>query len=443
MQFDPMPPPHHTPLHLLGALPPATPVHTAGYLRPHPSPTLATLHGTVRCTFAPDLCPHPAAAQRVRAQGTWQGTHLQLAALWPEPGEPPAHGCALQARAHMMRAVRQYFEAHHFLEVHTPSLVPAPGTDPYIEAFATDFLPADPALPPLTGYLHTSPEFAMKRLLSQGAERIWQAATVWRNGEVSPTHSPEFTLLEWYRAWEPLEAILADVEALTRLMLPAGIAHLLTPEGVASTLELPKQPFGRLRMQDAFWHCCGFDLLGALDYPSLYADVCRLGLLDVAPEPPSADPRDHPGQWDMLFFDLQITHLDPYLQTLGPVFLTHWPRPLAVLARLDAQDPRCAERFELYVGGLEVANGFGELIDASEQTARFAHDLSQRRQMQRPSYPMPTHFLQALTCGMPPSVGVAMGFERMMMLRLGATHIREVFPYGLTTDPQTQEVSWA
>ena len=147
-------------------------------------------------------------------------------------------------------------------------------------------------------------------------------------------------------------------------------------------------------------------------------------------------------RWAELFFELQVTHLDPLLEKMGAVFVTEWPTPLAVLARKSARDPRVAERFELYIGGLELANGFGELCDAQEQRRRFEEDLRQRHALGRPGYPMPTRLLDALERGMPPSAGVAMGVDRLLMLATGAGTITEVTPFSLRRDHETGEIGW-
>src|SRR5690606_3037916 len=219
---------------------------------------------------------------------------------------------------------------------------------------------------------------------------------VWRNGEVTDLHNPEFTILEWYRAWQNVEDIIQDVENITRIALHN------------SARPVSDAPFLRLTMREAVERSMHFDLYDALDFDSLHAIVRSKNLLG-----PRAGQTK---RWDDLFFELVITYLDPYLAKIGPTFITEWPAELAVLARKKPDDPRVAERFELYIDGLELANGFGELTDPVEQTTRFQHDLVERKQLERESLPLPRGFLQALHTGMPPSAGVALGVDRLLML---------------------------
>ncbi len=340
-------------------------------------------------------------------------------------------GEALRLRADANRAVRAFFDARDFVEVETPNWVAAPGTDVYLDPVQASFQDVHSAGEPISGYLHTSPEFAMKRLLCAGMERIWQMCKVWRNGEVTPMHNPEFTILEWYRAHAPVEAIMDDVEALTGELLGQGV----TVAGRDIALDAGIQ---RVSMQQLVERACGFDLLEALEVDALI-EACRTHeLLSEA----SLGRAERERRWDELFFELQITHLDPYLAELGAVFVTDWPTPLAVLAQKNPDDPRVAQRFELYVGGVELANGFQELTDPVEQRERFEDDLRTRGERGLPALPTPERFLAALERGMPPSSGVAVGVDRYLMLAAGVDDIREVVPFALRRDAHTGAVVW-
>ncbi|MBA2662808.1 MAG: EF-P lysine aminoacylase GenX [Bradymonadaceae bacterium] len=373
----------------------------------------------------------------VRLDAIWDGQILHVTTLelihsppfaasstltTPAPGAL-SHSEAARARAALNTTARRFFAERDFLEVETPAWVESPGTDIYLNPFEADFnLDPGTAPPTLRGYLHTSPEFAMKRLLSEGFERIYQLTHVWRNGEVTALHNPEFTILEWYRAWQEVDEIIDDVEALVRRVLERS-AHTLADA-----------PFARRTMQEVFEAACGIDLLEALDFDTLHRAASARGLLSR---------RTHTSRrWDELFFELVVSHLDPYLATLGPIFVTDWPTELAVLARKNAHDPRTAERFELYIGGLELANGFGELTDPTEQRARFEADLIERQTLGLPTLPMPEKFLDALTHGMPPSAGVALGVDRLLMLATGAKTISEVAPFALERDEATGQIRW-
>ncbi len=331
----------------------------------------------------------------------------------------------LRERARLNAEIRAHFAARDFLEVETPYAVPSPGTDLYLDPVATD-----------EGYLHTSPEFAMKRLLSEGLERIYQLGKVWRGGEVTDLHHPEFTLLEWYRAWEELEAVMEDVE---RLVIAAtdGVAEVVrrTPRGRRERRIELERPFPRVTMRRLVDEACGFDLLDALDYASLRSAVSERDLLDPGLErrhpPPGESER---GRWDALFFELMVSVLEPHLARRGAVFVVDWPSPLAILARRSDDDPRVARRFELFVGGVEVADGFDELTDPDEQRDRFEADLQDRRRLDKPELPLPETFLQALEYGLPPSSGVALGVDRLLMLRMGVPRIDQVAPFAHRPD---------
>ncbi|MBY0335347.1 MAG: EF-P lysine aminoacylase GenX [Acetobacteraceae bacterium] len=327
----------------------------------------------------------------------------------------------LEARARLAAAARAWFAARGYQEVETPALVPVPGMEVHLRGFPTSF---EPHLGQGTArrlWLRTSPELALKRLLVAGAGPVFELARVWRNGEVSPRHAPEFTMLEWYRPGLTLEGLMEECEAFVRGTCPARVAHA----GVETALSLP---FERITVADAFrdW-CRGFDILatvrpdGSGDDAALAEACAARGL---------AGP---PGEgWEDGFFRLLLDHVEPRLGRERASFLTHWPAPQAALARRDPADPRAALRFELFVAGLELASAFDELTDAEEQAARFRHDCAEReRRYDAQAAWLPDEdFLAALARGMPAGSGIALGFDRLAMLAAGARRIEDVLWLG-------------
>ena len=309
----------------------------------------------------------------------------------------------LRRRARLVQATRAFFDARGVLEVETPYAVPAPGEEVHLRAWRTECCAPDGARQPL--WLHTSPEFAMKRLLVAGAGPIFQLARVWRNGEAGALHAPEFTMLEWYQPGAGLGALMDETETLLRAVLPPVVAC----RGVTTALDR----FERLSMAEAFRRHVGADVLGtAADAPALARQ---------------AGAALRPGEtWEDLFFRLLLERVEPHLGRDRPTFLTHWPAAQAALARRDPADPRTALRFELFVCGLELANAFEELTDPAEQRARFTADRARRRALHGPDWPLDEDFLAALDHGMPAGSGIALGFDRLAMIASGAARIAQV-----------------
>lgn len=328
---------------------------------------------------------------------------------WDEPARLRGRRAALEARAVALSAVRSWFAREGFLEVETPARVKAPGQELHLDA-----VPAgeEPALDALPRWLITSPEYAMKRLCGAGFGQIFQIGKCWRAGERGPHHQPEFTMIEWYRADAPLDRIADDCEALVRVVAAALAAHL--PARVRAALT---SPFRRRTMADLVEEAAGVSLDGDESDATLRNKVAAAGV----------DPRGAT-RWDDLFFQLWLDKVEPVLSTQGPTFVADWPRPLAALARAKPQDPRVAERFELYAGGLELANAYGELVDAAEQRRRFLEENEARRSLGKHVYPLDERLLSALD-EMPPTAGVALGFDRLMMWVWGAQDIREVMAF--------------
>ncbi len=307
----------------------------------------------------------------------------------------------LRRRALLSEATRAFFRARGFTEVETRYAVPAPGEEVHLRAFATTRERPDGGSEAL--WLHTSPEFAMKRLLVAGAGPIFQLARVWRNAEGSDLHADEFTMLEWYAPGAGMAGLMDQTEAFLRAVLPP----VVTCRGVRSDLSR----FERLSVAQAFARHVGVDVLASAgDAPALAA---------------AAGLRLRPGEaWEDLFFRLLLERIEPHLGRDHPTFLTHWPAAQAALARRDPQDPRVAERFELFVCGIELANAFVELTDAAEQRARFLADRARRHAMSGPDWPLDEDFLAALAHGLPEdTAGIALGFDRLAMIASGAGRI--------------------
>ena len=317
----------------------------------------------------------------------------------------------LELRARLTRATRDFFAARDFLEVETPALQVSPGLEPHLSAFGTELVSADrQSGRPL--YLHTSPEFAMKKLLAAGLPRIFQLAHVFRNGERAATHHPEFTMLEWYREGA-YENVMADTGALlTALAAETGRVEV-SWKGIACDLSLPPE---RLTVADAFARHTGIDLLkSAGDVEALAREAVRIGARAAEGD-----------RWDDLALRILAERIEPHLGAGRPTFLVEYPAEMAALARLKPGDPRVAERAELYICGLEIANGFGELTDATEQRRRFEADMALKERLYGTRYPIDEDFLAALAHGLPDCTGMALGFDRLVMLLAGAARIEDV-----------------
>ncbi|WP_413203934.1 EF-P lysine aminoacylase EpmA [Rhodospirillum sp. A1_3_36] len=344
--------------------------------------------------------------------------------LWFHPDRLAAKRPTLRARGAIIRAIRTFLESLGCIEVETPALQISPGLEPHLKAFKTELLePFEEE--GRTLMLHTSPEFAMKKLLAAGETDIFQIARVFRNGERGPTHHPEFTMVEWYRVGLPLEGMMTETEELVRLSARAAGAELLHWDGVAID---PFVPWERLTVADALDRYAGIDLMAALD-----AGVAQSGnLMEPAPGPLRAQAeaigvtcQDH-DRFEDVFFRVVLDRVEPKLGRERVTILHAYPACMAALSRRDPRDPRLAERFEVYVGGLELANAFGELTDAAEQASRFTHDMDVKEALYGERYPIDGDFLAALEQGLPDCSGIALGVDRLVMLCTGAKSIEEV-----------------
>ena len=317
----------------------------------------------------------------------------------------------LLTRGRIKTGLRAFFEDQGFTEVECGVLVASPGNETHLHAFRTERRGPDGIAH--AAFLHTSPEFAAKKLLAAGETKIFEFARVFRNREGGRRHAPEFTMLEWYRARAPYEAVIEDALALVRLAAEIAGAKTLRHQDCAC------DPFAEaewLTVADAFTRYAGIDLLatltadGAPDRAAL-ARVC--GFAAAADE-----------DWSDIFSKI-LTAIEPKLGAGCLTILHEYPRPEAALARVSPRDPKVAERFELYGCGVELANGFGELTDAAEQRIRLDAEMVKKVRLYGERYPLDEDFLAALA-QMPPASGVALGFDRLVMLATGAPHIRDV-----------------
>jgi lysyl-tRNA synthetase class 2 len=373
-----------------------------------PRLALVDAFGSVRVVLRERTLPEPPVVpgELLVVRGVRSGRSLRDAfVLSRHPGRPPAPGPGsavrggaevarfvlegtgrrLAARARALSFMRAYFDSAAFVEVETPLRVPSPGLDAHVDAIRAE-----------GGYLITSPELHMKRLLVGGMPRLYQIARVSRAEELGPLHEPEFTMLEWYRAFAEVEDVIQDTEALVH-----GVVKALsgaTSVHVNGRVVDVTPPFPRMTVKHAFRE------FGAVD------DAATLAARD-------------PDR----YFQILVDAVEPRLaESPRPIVLHDFPLSQAALARPCTHDPGVAERFEIYVAGVELCNGFGELTDPKEQRRRFEMELARRQRAGAPLHPIDERFLAALEEGMPPSAGNALGVDRLVALALGATRIEDV-----------------
>ncbi len=320
----------------------------------------------------------------------------------------------LLARNRVQAALRVWFSDQDFTEVDPAGLQPSPGNETHLHAFATRAIGTDGT--ERTLYLHTSPEFAMKKLLAAGETRIAAFSHVWRNRERGALHSPEFTMLEWYRVDEPYTRLMDDCATiLTLAARAAGSTQFRYRDRTCDPFATPE----RLGVAEAFAHYAGIDLLATLpdgqpDTPALATALDTAGIRRA--------PDD---TWSDMFSRVLVERIEPNLGHGRATILDRYPLAEAALARPLPEDPRLAERFELYACGVELANGFGELTDPAEQRRRFQHEMDEKSRIYGECYPLDEDFLDALAL-MPPASGIALGFDRLVMLATGAPRIDDV-----------------
>jgi elongation factor P--(R)-beta-lysine ligase len=333
-----------------------------------------------------------------------------IASPWWKPHVYADRRPFLVARSRITAAVRAWFTARDFAEVETAILQASPGNEAHLHAFATELTAPDDKRTPL--YLHTSPEFACKKLLAAGEQRLFTFARVFRNRERGALHHPEFTMLEWYRAREPYSALIDDcAELLATAAETAGTKRLSYRGRSADPFAKPE----RLTVADAFRRYANIDLLATVhDREALAAAANEQGIR-VADD----------DTWADVFSRVLAERVEPKLGVGRATMLEEYPVSEAALARPTAYDPRVAERFELYVCGIEIANAFGELTNPTEQRRRFESEMAEKERVHGERYPLDEDFLAALG-EMPPASGIALGFDRLVMLSVGAPRIEHV-----------------
>ena len=316
----------------------------------------------------------------------------------------------LLARNRVKSALQGWFADRNFTAVECGAIQPSPGNETHLHAFATLWQPEGGM--PVPRYLHTSPEFAAKKLLAAGETRIVDFARVWRNRESGPLHAPEFTMIEWYRTDAPWTEVMADSIELCRTALAAaGRERLTWRDRTCDPMAKPE----RLTLVEAFDRHAGLRLVDLLDdRDALAAATASLGITVAADD-----------TWSDLFSKIIVTRIEPHLGHGRLTLLCEYPIAEAALARPCPADPRFAERFEMYGCGVELANGFGELTDAAEQRRCFVADMDEKQRLYGVRYPIDEELLAALAF-MPAASGVALGFERLALLATGARHIDEM-----------------
>ena len=321
----------------------------------------------------------------------------------------------LLARTKIVRAIRGWFEERDFIEVEAAALQVSPGNEAHLHAFSTELVGPDGAAKRL--YLHTSPEFACKKLLAAGERRIFDIARVWRNRERGPLHHPEFTLLEWYRVDAPYETLMDDCAALLALAAETAGARVFDFRGRRCD---PFHEPERITVAEAFERFAGIDLLasvggeGETDREALARSAKTTGIRIAEDD-----------TWAAVFSRVLVEKIEPRLGEGRPTILCEYPTAEAALARPKPFDPRVAERFELYACGVELANAFGELTDPAEQRTRFEAEMAEKARLYGETYPIDEDFLAALA-QMPEASGAALGLDRLVMLASGAQRIEQV-----------------
>ena len=339
---------------------------------------------------------------------------------WWERGRHADRRPFLLARNRIKKALRAWFEAEGFCEIEAGQLQVSPGNETHLHGLATTKLAPDGSPMPL--YLHTSPEFACKKLLSAGEEKIFDFARVFRNREAGPLHATEFTMLEWYRAEADWQVVIEDCLALLRVAAAAVPTDHFAWRGHSVPVEA--EPI-RLSLAEAFDRYVGMDLLASISSDGQEdVDLLRTQARSVGISTNDSD------TWSDVFSKVLVEKIEPKLGFDAPCVLHSYPISEAALARKNPSDPRVAERFELYVCGVELANGFGELTDAKEQRARFEADMDAKQAIYGERYPLDEDFLAALT-KMPKASGVALGFDRLAVLASGARRIDDVLWTGV------------
>jgi lysyl-tRNA synthetase class 2 len=340
------------------------------------------------------------------------GSNIDTMSAWWTPDVHLDRRPFLLGRNAIQSAMRGFFAARDFLEVDTATLQISPGNEAHLHAFATTGITTSGHPSPL--YLHTSPEFACKKLLAAGEKRISCFAHVYRNRERGPLHHPEFTMLEWYRAGETYETLMQDSAELLALATDTMKTKTFTYRGRGVDPFLEPE---RLSVAEAFQRYANIDLLATIDSDGgTDRDHLATKLKDAGIRVAEDD------SWADMFSRVIVERVEPELGFGRATILDEYPTSEAALARRSPKDSRVAERFELYACGVELANAFGELTDAAEQRRRFEAEMLEKQRVYGETYPLDEDFLAALTI-MPPASGIALGFDRLVMLATGAPRI--------------------
>ncbi len=318
----------------------------------------------------------------------------------------------LLRRASIIKAIRTFFDDQDFLEVETPVLQICPVMDAHIHGFKTQLQNIDRSQKK-DMYLHTSPEFDMKKLLVAGMPKIFQMCRAFRNAEGSSRHSPEFTILEWYRAYSDYIHLMSDCEALLRSLC----VRLGTPKLSYRGMDCdPFKDWERLSVSSAFKAYAKIDLENHLENRDSFAAAAKAINIRVIDS-------DH---WDDIFHAIMAEKIEPFLGQGAPTILYDYPVSMAALSRRKKDDERFAERFELYICSMELANAFSELTDAAEQRERYNAEMAIKKEIYGETYPADDDFFNALEYGLPQSTGIALGVDRLVMLMTGADDISDV-----------------
>ena len=320
----------------------------------------------------------------------------------------------LEARGRLLGAVRRLFESWGFVEVETAILQVSPGNEAHLHAFATEIIAPDGTRTPR--FLRTSPEFACKKLMAAGERRIFEIARAFRNRERGPLHNPEFTLLEWYRAGEGYDVMMADCSAIIATAAEAlGVRRLTFRDRVADPFADPEH----IAVAEGFERFAGIDLLASVSRDGTDRDCLAMAAREagvrVAPD----------DTWSDIFSRVLVERIEPHLGLGRPCIFYEYPVAEAALARRTPGDARLAERFELYACGVELANAFGELTDPDEQRQRLNSEMVEKERVHGERYPIDEEFLIALS-RMPQASGSALGFDRLVMILTGASRIEQV-----------------
>ncbi len=326
---------------------------------------------------------------------------------WIKLTKNPSRMEFIQTRHKIIRGIRKWFDQQKFIETETPLLVSAPSPEVQLFPVKTE-----------KGYLITSPEYQMKRLLVGGFDKIFQITRCFRDDENSPQHNPEFTMLEWYRTYEPLEKLMTDIEQFV-----LHISDSIKSNLISKKIALP--PWPRISVSSLFKKHFGIELDGYETANELRRKAKLSGYEKLLNDLPDTSKLTDSLAYEQTFFRLW-NYIQDRFSNPTPVFVIDWPMPLASLARKNPMNPKFAERVELYVNCMELANGFAELTDPIEQRRRFEQDLKNRESEGRESIPLDIKFLKSLEQGLPECSGMALGIDRLLMWLCGSDNIKDV-----------------